>query len=165
MAGASYLPMIDPTTILLKGYLLKENWYGNKQKRYFELYPEGIIKYFEIKTRIRIYKSCLNLGPTTVLHRQLNSLRFVCYRKNREYVLFQPPQAKIGSFSQQQAQGNCSILDRWQEEMQKIIDQKKKENPVPDDDSLNFADLKQSRARRSSQRNNIIRLSKYKKGS
>lgn len=49
--------------------------------------------------------------------------------------------------------------------MQKIIDQKKKENPVPDDDSLNFADLKQSRARRSSQRNNIIRLSKYKKGS
>ena len=69
MAGASYLPMIDPTTIILKGYLLKENWYGNKQKRYFELYPEGVIKYFEIKTRIRIYKSCLSLGPTTVLTR------------------------------------------------------------------------------------------------
>ena len=101
MAGASYLPMIDPTTIILKGYLLKENWYGNKQKRYFELYPEGIIKYFEIKTRIRIYKSCLNLGPTTVLVRQLNSLKFICYRKNREYILFQPPQAKIGSFSKQ----------------------------------------------------------------
>ena len=30
IAGVSYLPMIDPTTILLKGYLLKENWYGNK---------------------------------------------------------------------------------------------------------------------------------------
>lgn len=30
MSGVSYLPMIDPTTILLKGYLLKENWYGNK---------------------------------------------------------------------------------------------------------------------------------------
>ena len=30
MSGVSYLPMIDPTKILLKGYLLKENWYGNK---------------------------------------------------------------------------------------------------------------------------------------
>lgn len=101
MAGVSYLPMIDPTTIILKGYLLKDNWYGNKQKRYFELYPEGIIKYFEIKTKIRVYKSCLSLGPTTVLIKNMNSIKFVCYRKNREYTLVQPPQAKIGSFSQQ----------------------------------------------------------------
>ena len=67
MAGVSYLPMIDPTTIILKGYLLKKNWYGNEQKRYFELYPEGLIKYFEIKGKIRVYKSCLSLGPNTVL--------------------------------------------------------------------------------------------------
>ena len=26
----SYLPVMDPTTIVLKGYLLKDNWYGNK---------------------------------------------------------------------------------------------------------------------------------------
>lgn len=67
MDGVSYLPVMDPTTIVLKGFLLKDNWYGNKQKRYFELYPEGIIKYFEIKGRIRIYKGCLSLGYATHL--------------------------------------------------------------------------------------------------
>lgn len=98
MDGVSYLPVMDPTTIVLKGFLLKDNWYGNKQKRYFELYPEGIIKYFEIKGRIRIYKGCLSLGASTQLINQQNQIRFVCDRKRREYCLMQPPQAKIGSF-------------------------------------------------------------------
>lgn len=30
MDGVSYLPVMDPTTIVLKGFLLKDNWYGNK---------------------------------------------------------------------------------------------------------------------------------------
>lgn len=67
MGGASFLPIMDPTTIVLKGYLIKENWLKNKQKRFFELYPDGVIKYFEIKGRIRVYKGCLNLGPATIL--------------------------------------------------------------------------------------------------
>lgn len=127
MDGVSYLPVMDPSTIALKGYLLKDNWYGNKQKRYFELYPEGIIKYFEIKGRIRIYKGCLSIGSQTVLNMNMNQMRFSCDRKKREYLLVQPPQAKIGSFESQKQQGNCSIIEKWRESMQSIIDKKKAE--------------------------------------
>ena len=28
--GASYLSVMDPTNIVIKGFLLKDNWYGNK---------------------------------------------------------------------------------------------------------------------------------------
>lgn len=121
MDGVSYLPVMDPSLILLKGFLLKDNWYGNKQKRYFELYSEGIIKYFDVKGRIRVYKGCLSIDAFTQLDFKQNCIRFVCARKKREYCLMQPPPAKIGSFQQQKQEGNCCIIDRWYEEMQEII--------------------------------------------
>ena len=32
--------------IILKGHLVKKNWYGCKQLRFFELYENGLIKYY-----------------------------------------------------------------------------------------------------------------------
>ena len=39
----TFIPNMDPNDIMLKGYLLKDNWYGNKQRRFFELYNNGTI--------------------------------------------------------------------------------------------------------------------------
>ena len=32
--------------IILKGHLIKKNWYGSKQLRFFELYQNGLVKYY-----------------------------------------------------------------------------------------------------------------------
>ena len=50
----------DEKGILLKGHLLKKNWYGNKQLRHFELYPSGELKYYKDVTN---YKGSIMLGP------------------------------------------------------------------------------------------------------
>lgn len=40
---------------VLKGYLLKENWYGKKSFRYFMLYKKGSIRYFEDSNTLGAY--------------------------------------------------------------------------------------------------------------
>ena len=39
------------TNLVLKGTLLRENWYRNKQLRYIELFTSGEIKYFSLDKR------------------------------------------------------------------------------------------------------------------
>ena len=50
----------DRDRCVFKGCLMKKNWYGNKQLRFFELYKNGELKYF---TKEYDYKGSITLGP------------------------------------------------------------------------------------------------------
>ena len=55
-----------PSRIILKGSLLKENWYRHRQLRYIELYSNGELKYYEVaKSGKSEYKSSLWINSTT----------------------------------------------------------------------------------------------------
>ena len=87
----TFLPQMDPNDVVLKGYLNKDNWYGNKQKRFFELYNKGNIQYFEIKGRIRVCKGGLKVDANTKLFYNERAspptLSFQCAQKKRDYTL------------------------------------------------------------------------------
>jgi len=53
---------VDGKKVILKGNLLKINWYGSKQMRFFELYSNGELKYYE---DMKDFKGCIVLGPNS----------------------------------------------------------------------------------------------------
>ena len=75
----------DRNNCIFKGCLLKKNWYGNKQLRFFELYKFGELKYF---TKDYHYKGSIPLGPdSTVRKSARTTLTIYCEKKKREYIL------------------------------------------------------------------------------
>jgi hypothetical protein len=95
----------DSQTIKIKGYLLKRNWYGSDQKRFFELYPTGLIRYFEVKGRSTEFKGCTRISSATQIRydreSQPPSLRFRCQIKDKkEYNLLQPTSEQVVSFQE-----------------------------------------------------------------
>ena len=81
----------DSQNILIKGFLLKKNWLNSDQKRLFELYPTGLIKYFEVKGNLREYKGSTRISSETILQLDNNStpatLKYKCEIKKKVYTL------------------------------------------------------------------------------
>jgi len=83
----------DRNNCIFKGCLLKKNWYGNKQLRFFELYKYGELKYF---TKDFDYKGSITLGPNSKIRKSARTtLSVYCEMKKREYILIQPESAQV----------------------------------------------------------------------
>ena len=75
----------DKNKCIFKGKLVKKNWYGNKQLRFFELYLSGEIKYF---TKDFDSKGSIVLGPDTKIRKSARTtLTIYCEKKKRDYIL------------------------------------------------------------------------------
>jgi len=81
---------------LLKGCLVKKNWYGNKQLREFHLMSSGEIKYFAVQGDKLSLKGSLYLGPKAkVTKTDHMTLNIFCHEKQRPYILMQPDSSKV----------------------------------------------------------------------
>jgi hypothetical protein len=76
---------LDSKQLLLKGNLLKINWYGSKQLRFFELYSNGELKYYQ---DMKDFKGCIMLGPNSKIRKtKKTTVVLYCQKKNKEYTL------------------------------------------------------------------------------
>ena len=94
----------DEKGILLKGHLLNKNWYGNKQLRYFELYPSGELKYYKDITDKR---GSIMLGPESNIRKTGRSqLTMFCTNKKKEYIILQAEPNQI-NYQAERFRGRC----------------------------------------------------------
>lgn len=92
-SGAVFDLLGDGTDIVSKGYLVKKNWYGNKQLRFFELHTNGELKYYAEK---REFKGCINIGPNSKIRKTAKTtVTLTCENKKKEYILLQPDSSQI----------------------------------------------------------------------
>lgn len=71
--------------LVLKGNLLKVNWYGNKQLRFFELYRDGRLKYY---ADMKDFKGCIQLGSHSMVRKtKKTTITLNCNIKKKEYTL------------------------------------------------------------------------------
>jgi hypothetical protein len=84
-AGAAFDSLGGDTEIVVKGPLIKKNWYGNKQQRHFELHANGELKYYAEK---REYKGAIMIGPNSKVRKTAKTtITLMCESKKKEYVL------------------------------------------------------------------------------
>lgn len=115
-------PLKSPNAkVILKGSLVKRNWYNNKQLRLFHLYDSGEVQYFaEIQDK-QIEKGGFLLTPTTRIELvDAINMRVHCDEKKRTYFLMQPHSSKVNFREQEKLGRNCNIKE-WAAQMQKII--------------------------------------------
>ena len=85
MAGAAFDPLGDGSEIVVKGPMIKKNWYGNKQLRLFELHANGELKYYAEK---REFKGAIVMGPNSKVRKTAKTtITLTCESKKKEYVL------------------------------------------------------------------------------
>lgn len=83
----------DRNNCIFKGSLIKKNWYGNKQLRFFELYKYGELKYF---TKDYDYKGSITLGPNSKIRKSARTtLSIFCEKKKRDYIIMQPESGQV----------------------------------------------------------------------
>lgn len=83
--GMDFNPLFEQNKVILKGNLVKKNWYGSKQIRFFELYQYGELKYYK---DMKDYKGSITLGPNTKIRKtQKTTINIFCEKKKKEYVL------------------------------------------------------------------------------
>jgi hypothetical protein len=75
----------DPTKVMLKGQLCKENWYGSKQLRLFELNGTGELKYYK---NLKEYKGMITITADTKVRKSART-SIVIYDdiKSKDYTL------------------------------------------------------------------------------
>lgn len=86
-------------TMLIRGHMLKKNWYGKKQLRYFTLFNTGEIMYYKDMTE---YKGTILLTPDTKMIKDPSGKEFSlkgckhAAKSKEEYILCQvdPKSAK-----------------------------------------------------------------------
>lgn len=84
-AGAAFDVLGDGSDIIVKGPLIKKNWYGNKQLRQFELHSNGELKYYADK---REFKGAMSIGPSSKIRKTAKTtVTLTCEAKKKEYVL------------------------------------------------------------------------------
>uniref|UniRef100_A0A7S3CM07 Uncharacterized protein n=1 Tax=Strombidium rassoulzadegani TaxID=1082188 RepID=A0A7S3CM07_9SPIT len=116
--------------LILKGNLLKQNWYSKKQLRFFELYSNGQLKYYQ---DMKDFKGCIVLGPESKIRKtKKTTICLVCQRKNKEYTLIQPDSSQI-SFAQERAKGYVSMIDDWLKELNNVVEGLKHNQVVESD--------------------------------
>ena len=84
-AGAAFDVLGDGSDIIVKGPLIKKNWYGNKQLRQFELHSNGELKYYADKTE---FKVAISIGPSSKIRKTAKTtVTLTCEAKKKEYIL------------------------------------------------------------------------------
>jgi len=75
----------DPSKVMLKGQLCKENWYGSKQLRLFELNGTGELKYYK---NLKEYKGMITITADTKVRKSART-SIVIYDdiKSKDYTL------------------------------------------------------------------------------
>jgi len=77
--------------LVIKGTLLKENWYRNKQLRYIELYNYGEIKYFSIeKNGAKTNRGSILICGCDEVKLVQKTIHIKCIKKGRTYYLIEP---------------------------------------------------------------------------
>ena len=75
---AAFDPTLGPQ-IVLKGNLIKKNWYANKQLRFFELYNNGELKYYK---DMKDYKGSISIdGTSRILKTAKTTVEIFCTKK------------------------------------------------------------------------------------
>ena len=91
--GNVFNQLIKPEEIILKGQLIKKNWFGAKQLRFFELQQDGQLKYYEDMNK---YKGTIKIGSTSLARKTAKTtITLKCEYKNKDYVLMQPESGVI----------------------------------------------------------------------
>lgn len=109
----------DRNNCIYKGNLLKKNWYGNKQLRFFELYKFGELKYFNKDYE---YKGSITLGPNTKIKKiGRTTISIFCETKKRDYILIQPESGQV-NFKKQKELGNSVFIDEWLRELNLVVE-------------------------------------------
>lgn len=93
------MDLYDSNKLILKGNLIKKNWYGLKQLRYFELYGNGDLKYYQ---DMKDYKGCIYIGKASrVVKTAKTTITLYCCdnfkNKSKDYVLMQPDNVNFAS--------------------------------------------------------------------
>jgi hypothetical protein len=124
-SGETFDKLGDGSEILVKGPLIKKNWYGNKQLRHFELHSNGELKYYADK---RDFKGAIQIGANSKIRKTAKTtVTLTCESKKKEYVLMQPDNSQI-NFAKEKQQGHIWMIDDWIKELQAIADNVKKHN-------------------------------------
>ena len=122
-SGNVFNKLIKPEEILIKGNLIKKNWYGAKQLRYFELQRDGQLKYYEDMNK---YKGTIKLGQDSLARKiAKNSISMKCEFKKKDYILMQPESGQI-DFQKEQKNGHNWYIDEWLQQMNLIVDNLKR---------------------------------------
>ena len=87
--GVSFNPLAEESSVVLKGHLLKKNKYGIRQKRFFELYQYGELKYYKDREKESYdYKGSITVTKDSTVKRvERGSLKITCQTKKNEYTL------------------------------------------------------------------------------
>lgn len=84
-AGAAFDLLGDGSDIVVRGPMIKKNWYGNKQLRLFELHTNGELKYYAEKREL---KGSIMIGPNSKVRKTAKTtITLTCESKKKEYVL------------------------------------------------------------------------------
>ena len=59
--GVSFNPLAEESSVVLKGHLLMKNKWGSEQKRLFELYQYGELKYYKDRGESYDYKGSITV--------------------------------------------------------------------------------------------------------
>ena len=124
-SGAAFDSLGDGSDIIVKGPLIKKNWYGNKQLRQFELHSNGELKYYADK---REFKGAIMIGPSSKIRKTAKTtVTLTCESKKKEYILMQPDNTVI-NFTKEKQLGHIWMIDDWIKELNTIADNVKKHN-------------------------------------
>ena len=95
--GVSFNPLADENAVVLKGHLCKKNWYGAEQKRFFELYQYGELKYFKDTDSGFEYKGSITVTKDSpqVKKEGKGSMNIYCMNKKKDYLILQGDNSKI----------------------------------------------------------------------
>ena len=120
--GLKLNPLASDNSIILKGHLCKKNWYGAEQKRFFELYQYGELKYYKDKDEGYEYKGSITLNKDSQVTREgKGSLKIHCEQKNKDYLLLQGDANKI-NFAEEKKKGYKWFVDDWVKEIYSVIE-------------------------------------------
>ena len=111
---------------MLKGNLCKENWYGSKQLRLFELVGTGELKYYK---NLKEYKGVITITAETKVRKSART-SLVIYDdvKNKDYTLIQPTDQI--NFKSEKAAGHCWQIDEWLLKINELIEILKKKKTM-----------------------------------
>ena len=115
-------PLAQENSIVLKGHLCKKNWFMSEQKRFFELYQYGELKYYKDKDEGYDYKGSITITKDSHVKREgRGKLIIHCQTKNKDYELLQGDNSKI-NFANEKKMGYKFFIDDWVKEINSVIE-------------------------------------------
>jgi len=76
--------------VVLKGTLIKKNWYGGKKYRFFKLFSSGRIDYYNNESATKL-KDWINTGSNCNVRKiGRKEITFFCNHRKKSIVLTQP---------------------------------------------------------------------------